>query len=108
MTEAARCFGSTTMPGQQPVRWKDLRSGMACHLLKTGWTSEEVNARLGHAPNSGALNCYINFMALSRDDPKHRMRISMMEATDRVNASHLRWTVCPHCNQPLQVSVEAA
>jgi hypothetical protein len=55
------------------VRWKDLRSGMACHLLRNGWTSDEVNARLGHAPNSAALNCYINFMALSRDDPKHRM-----------------------------------
>jgi len=64
---------AVTMPNQQPVRWKDFRSGMACHLLRNGWTRDEVNARLGHTPNSDALNAYINFMALDREGPKQRL-----------------------------------
>ena len=101
MTLAARASGATTQPGQDPVRWKDLRSGMACHLLRMGWTSDEVNARLGHAPNSSALNCYINFLALSRDDPKHRMRLAMAQAAGK-RGEHLagltQMIICPHCH----------
>lgn len=109
MTEAARSSGSTTMPGRQPVRWKDLRSGMACHLLTTGWTSDEVNARLGHAPNSGALNCYINFMALSRDDPKHRMRLSRptpLPSAQRIIEPKI--FLCPHCKGVVSEPLSAA
>lgn len=64
---------AVTMPANQAVRWKDLRSGMACHLLKSGWTRDEVNARLGHTPHSSALDAYINFLALDRDKPKQRL-----------------------------------
>lgn len=46
---------------------------MACHLLRNGWSTDEVNARLGHTPHSDALDAYINFLALDRDRPKHRM-----------------------------------
>jgi hypothetical protein len=101
MTDAARTSGATTLPNGQAVRWKDLRSGMACHLLRSGWTSDEVNARLGHAPNSSALNSYINFMALSRDDPKQRMRVTATEAAAKKGASFViepKIVVCPHCN----------
>ncbi|MFZ2874491.1 MAG: hypothetical protein WAZ94_08405 [Phycisphaerales bacterium] len=69
----ARCH-ATTEPLGAHVRWKDLRSGMACHLLRSGWTRDEVNARLGHTPRSSALDAYINFMALDRAAPKLRMR----------------------------------
>lgn len=62
------------MPLNQPARWKDFRSGMACRLLKSGWTRDEVRARLGHTPNSTALNAYINFLALDRSEPKRRMQ----------------------------------
>jgi len=68
-----RRSGATTMPLQEPVRWKDLRSGMACHLLKGGWTRDEVNARLGHTPSSDTLDAYINFLALDRNGPKRRL-----------------------------------
>ncbi|MCC6678615.1 MAG: site-specific integrase [Phycisphaerales bacterium] len=71
---AARKTGATTLPNGRPVRWKDLRSGMACHLLRTGWNREEVNARLGHTPQSDALDAYINFLALDRNAPKQRMQ----------------------------------
>lgn len=67
------------MPSNGPVRWKDLRSGMACHLLKNGWTREEVDARLGHLPNSSALNAYINYMAIDRERPKKRIYDSSLE-----------------------------
>ncbi|MEX2220124.1 MAG: hypothetical protein WD749_15345 [Phycisphaerales bacterium] len=70
---AVRRTRAVTMPNSDPVRWKDLRSGMACHLLRCGWTRDEVNARLGHTPHSDALDAYINFLALDREAPKQRM-----------------------------------
>lgn len=104
ISRLARTTHATTLPDHQPVRWKDRRSGMACHLLACGWTSDEVNARLGHAPNSAGLNCYINFLALGRDEPKRRMRDRAGERRgDEAHAgsggrppgrSVIR---CPHC-----------
>ncbi|MCC6227736.1 MAG: hypothetical protein IT432_00740 [Phycisphaerales bacterium] len=76
LKEAAVRSGATTMPHALPVRWKDLRSGMACHLLRHGLTRDEVNARLGHTPHSAALDAYINHMALDRDQAKQRLLAS--------------------------------
>lgn len=105
LARAVRDSGATTMPSDQPVRWKDFRSGMACHLLKSGWTRDEVRARLGHTPNSTALNAYINFLALDRSEPKRRMQSGETESlrqrlseaaqtvrvtTDRLNAEEER------------------
>lgn len=73
MHQAVRKSGATTMPNGDPARWKDLRSGMACHLLKLGWSRDEVNARLGHTPQSSALNAYINYLAIDREKPKQRL-----------------------------------
>lgn len=70
---------ASCMPNNNPVRWKDLRSGMACHVLKSGWTREEVDARLGHTPNSSALNAYINYLAIDREKPKKRIFDSSLE-----------------------------
>ncbi len=47
LAKAVATSGATSMPHGDPLRWKDLRSGMACHLLRAGWTRDEVNARLG-------------------------------------------------------------
>lgn len=55
--------GATSLPNNAKITWKDFRSGMACHLLKSGRTREEVDARLGHTPQSKALNAYINVSA---------------------------------------------
>lgn len=69
----ARKSSAKCMPQGEPPTWKDLRSGMACHLLKSGWSREEVDARLGHTPNSSALNAYINFLAIDRGRPKKKL-----------------------------------
>jgi hypothetical protein len=110
MTDAARSAGAMTMPNLQAVRWKDLRSGMACHLLGRGWTCDEVNARLGHAPNSSALNSYINFLALERDDPKHRMRIAQADAAGKRGQQFEsdRVIICPHCKTAFDAMSSAA
>jgi len=73
LAAAVRKSRATTLPNHEPVRWKDLRSGMACHLLRSGWSRDEVNARLGHTPSSGALNAYINFMAIDRSAAKQKL-----------------------------------
>ncbi len=61
------------MPKGQPVTWKDFCSSMACDLLKKGWTSDEVNARLGHKPSSIEIDKYINFLAIDRHKPKKKV-----------------------------------
>ncbi len=76
---AVQKTGVTCEPSGQPIRWKDLRSGMACHLLKSGWTREEVDARLGHTPNSSAMNAYLNYLAIDREGPKKRLFDSSLE-----------------------------
>lgn len=71
------------MPDGKPVRWKDLRSGMACHLLKSGWSREEVDARLGHTPTSRALDRYVSYLAIDREKPKKRLFDSSLEEIQR-------------------------
>ena len=51
--------------GERPS-WKDLRSGMACHLFAQGWHVEDINMRLGHSPQSKWLNAYVNYLAVNR------------------------------------------
>jgi hypothetical protein len=76
---AADKSGATCLPNNQPITWKDLRSGMACHLLKSGWSREEVDARLGHTPQSSALNSYLSYLAIDREKPKKRLFDSSIE-----------------------------
>jgi hypothetical protein len=83
---------AATMPGGEPLRWKDLRSGMACHLLRYGWTCDEVNARLGHTPRSAALDAYINFLALDRDRLKQRLSSGPAAAREEVVLASLERT----------------
>ena len=71
--------GAKSMPNNDPVRWKDLRSGMACHLLRAGWTRDEVNARLGHKPSSSTLDAYINYLAIDRWRPKEKLHASSLQ-----------------------------
>ncbi len=62
-----------TLPQGKKPTLKDLRSSMACHLLKKGWTRDEINARLGHKPSSTEIDKYINFLAIDRHKPKHKL-----------------------------------
>lgn len=62
------------LPNGEKVTWKDLRSGMACDLLKKGWTTDEVNARLGHKPSSSEIDKYVNFLAIDRHRPKKKVQ----------------------------------
>jgi integrase len=62
------------IPNNEKVTWKDLRSGMACDLLKKGWSTDEVNARLGHSPSSDEIDKYINFLAIDRHTPKKKVQ----------------------------------
>jgi len=69
-------------PNGEKVTWKDLRSGMACDLLKKGYTSDEVNARLGHKPSSSEIDKYINFLAIDRHTPKKKVHQFEMQKLD--------------------------
>lgn len=73
MKRAVAASGVTCEPKGDSVTWKDLRSGMACDLLAKGWSRDEVNARLGHKPSSQEIDAYINFLALDRRRPKHKV-----------------------------------
>jgi len=66
--------GVRCLPGGQRVTLKDLRSSMACDLLAKGWSRDEVNARLGHAPSSKEIDRYINYLAIDRVKPKRKLQ----------------------------------
>jgi len=65
--------GILCMPGGERVTWKDLRSSMACDLLKKGWTTDEVNSRLGHKPSSRIIDRYVSYLALDRTRAKKKI-----------------------------------
>lgn len=73
LDRAVRITGVKCMPKGQSVTWKDLRSSMACDLLKKNWSCDEVNARLGHKPSSSEIDKYVNFLALDRHKPKRKI-----------------------------------
>jgi len=62
-----------TIPLRDEVKIKDFRSSMACDLLKKGWHTDEVNARLGHKPSSSEIDKYVNFLAIDRHKPKQKV-----------------------------------
>lgn len=73
ITSAVRSAGARCLPKGQWVTWKDLRSSMACDLLNKGWSTDEINARLGHKPSSRVLDKYVNFLAIGRHVPKKKL-----------------------------------
>jgi len=66
-------------PANDLLTWKDLRSSMACHLLNIGWTTDEVNARLGHVPGSQEIQKYVTYLALDRKRPLRRIQESQVQ-----------------------------
>jgi integrase len=60
-------------PAGDKVKLKDLRSSMACHLLKSGWSCDEVNSRLGHKPSSKEIDKYVTYLALDKTTPKKKV-----------------------------------
>ena len=79
LKSAARKSGSKCMPHNDEMSWKDFRSGMACHLLKQGWTTDEVNFRLGHKPSSREIDVYVSYLAIDRRKPKKKIFDSSLE-----------------------------
>jgi hypothetical protein len=73
LRRAVELSGVRCIPGGERVTWKDLRSSMACDLLKKGWSTDEVNARLGHTPSSRVIDRYINYLSLDRRKPKAKV-----------------------------------
>lgn len=65
--------GVRCLPHDQKVTLKDLRSSMACDLLHKGWTTDEVNRRLGHKPSSREIDKYVNWLALDGRQPKRKL-----------------------------------
>lgn len=73
ITLSVRKAGARCQPKGQWVTWKDLRSSMACDLLKKGWTTDEIKARLGHKPSSRVLDKYVNYLAIGRHEAKKKL-----------------------------------
>ena len=73
LDRAVRITRVNCAPGGQKVTLKDLRSSMACDLLNKGWTTDEVNYRLGHRPSSREIDKYVTWLALDQQRPKRRV-----------------------------------
>ena len=61
------------MPGGERPTWKDTRSGMACNLLKKGWSIDEINSRLGHTVNSHVIRRYLTYLSLDKRKPQAKV-----------------------------------
>jgi len=73
LDRAVKISGVKCIPQGQKPTFKDLRSSMSCNLLKKGWTSDEINARLGHKFSSRELDKYINHLAIDKQTPKKKV-----------------------------------
>jgi integrase len=78
--KAVEKSGVRCMPEGERPTWKDLRSGMACHLLRGGgetgssWTIEEISARLGHKPSSRfVIDKYVSYLAINKRKPQQKV-----------------------------------
>ncbi len=65
--------------GQIPTL-KDIRSGMACHLLEKDWTTDEIKSRLGHKPSSSVIDKYVNFKAKNKVKVRAKIRTYEVES----------------------------
>lgn len=74
LLRAALLTDAKVLPKGLRVTWKDFRSSMACYLLKEGWTTDEINARLGHKASSREIDKYVNFLAINKERPKNKLR----------------------------------
>ncbi len=83
LKSAVRRSGGVCLPRLDRVSWKDLRSGMACHLLKQGWTTDDINFRLGHKPSSKEIDVYVSHLAIDRRKPKKQLFDTTMERIHR-------------------------
>lgn len=78
-------------PHNEKPSWKDLRSGMACHLFEQGWHVEDINLRLGHSPQSKWLDSYINYLAVNRKRAKKaHYNNNLKDIKDDLEESRLR------------------
>ncbi len=76
---AALKSGARCKPQSELPTWKDLRAGMACHLLNCGWTLDEVKARLGHTPSSKTIDDYVTYLALDRQKSREKLETNSIE-----------------------------
>jgi len=88
---AVKRTGVKVIPVGDKPTWKDLRSGMACYLLKHGWHSDEINLRLGHRISSRELDVYVSYLAANKQTPKKRLFDSNLEEVqDKLEESEKR------------------
>jgi len=73
LTRAVEKTKVKTVPTGKKVTWKDMRSSMACYLLKNDWNTDEVKKRLGHRPSSSVIDKYVNYHALGGHKPKKKI-----------------------------------
>jgi len=79
LDSAAKRSNAKCEPNNEKPTWKDLRSGMACHLFSQGWHSDDINLRLGHSISSRELDVYLNYMAQNRKRAKKVMYNNNLE-----------------------------
>jgi hypothetical protein len=62
---------------------KDLRSGMTCHLLSIGWSTDEIKGRLGHNPSSRVIDRYASYLALNGRKLKEKVRENVISKFEK-------------------------
>ncbi len=107
LKRAVRITKSKCLPNGENVTWKDLRSSMACDLLKKDWTTDEVNKRLGHKPSSDEIDKYVNFLAIDGRRSKSKIyQHNMSQLNGQLEESKMREKLYAQRMQEMQQKLE--
>jgi hypothetical protein len=107
LDKAVQRSGVNCVPTGGKVTWAILRKGMACDLLNKGWTTDEVNARLGHKPSSRELDAYVSFMALGRHRSKDKVQsFKVHEMSKELDSVKQREMLQNNRNRDLQSQIQ--
>ena len=95
------------IPRGQEMRLKDLRSSMTCNLLSKGWTTDEVNRRLGRRPSLREIDKYVNWLTLDGHQPKRKFHEHQVSQLARdIDELRDREKLAQHRHESMQKQVD--
>lgn len=96
-----------TKPENKSITIKDFRSSMSTYFLQLdGWTTDDIKARLGHAPSSTEIDKYVNYLGINQKKQRKQAEqatIKDLEAQYKKMEESLRHMQQKHENQTLEI-----
>lgn len=70
----------------QEIALKDFRSSCATNLLRLGFSTDYIKARLGHKPSSTSIDRYVNYLGLKQEKPRREIeKLNIKQLQKQIN-----------------------